>query len=48
LDHLAHRCAVLADDPQDAVARLGKCRKSLERLERSGEPAAVTFVMARG
>ena len=47
LDDLAHRGAVLADDPQDAVARLGQSRESLERLERGREPAPVAFVMAR-
>ena len=47
-DHLAHRGAVLAHHAQNAVARLGQSRESLERLEGGGEPAAVTFVMARG
>ena len=45
LDHLADRRAVLAHDPQDAVARLGQSRESLERLEGGGEPAPVAFVV---
>ena len=47
LHHLADRRAVLADDPQNAVARLGESRECLERLEGRGEPAPVTFVVAR-
>ena len=45
LDHLTDRGAVLPDHAQDAVARLRQSRKCLERLERSGEPASVAFVV---
>ena len=45
LHDLADRGAILANDPQNAVARLGQSRERLERLEGSGEPAAVTFVV---
>ena len=38
--------AVLAHQAQDAVARLGERRESLERLERGGQPAAVALVLA--
>src|SRR4051812_50140430 len=46
--HLAGGSALLADDAQNAVARLGERRIGLERLEGSGEPTAVALVMAGG
>jgi hypothetical protein len=48
LDHLADRGAILADHPQDPVARLREGRECLECLEGCGEPPAVPFVVASG
>ncbi len=38
---------VLADEPQDAVARLGERGKGLERFEGGRQPSAVALVLAR-
>jgi hypothetical protein len=46
LDDVRDRVTVLADRGQQAVTRLGERRERLERLERGGEPAAVTLVVA--
>ena len=47
LDDVGHRRLVLADQAEQAVARLGEGREGLEGLESRGEPPAVAFVVAR-
>ena len=44
-DDLAGRDALLLDDPQQAVARLGQGRECLQRLERRGQTPAVALVV---
>ena len=45
-DDLGGRDALLLDDPQQAVARLGQGREGLERLEGGGQAATVALVVA--
>ena len=45
-DDLARVDALLADEAQDAVARLGERREVLERLEGGRQAAAVALVVA--
>jgi hypothetical protein len=44
-DDVGRRDAVGADETQQAVARLGQGGECLERLERSGQAAAVAFIV---
>ena len=44
-DDVGRRDAVGADQPQEAVARLGEGGKCLERLERSSQAAAVALIV---
>ena len=45
-DDLADGDALLADEAEQTIARLGESREGLERLERRRQPAAVALVMA--
>ena len=47
LDHVARRGALLGDQGEHAVARLGERREELERLEGGGQALAVTLVAGR-
>ena len=42
--HVARRGALLGDEGEQAVARLGQRREDLEGLERGGQPLAMTLV----
>ena len=47
-DHVPDGGALLAHEPEHAVARLGERREGLERVERCGQAPSMAFVLAGG